>query len=412
MALILASPGDAKDITDIAAGDPIVAPAPHPDRAHLKRGDSGGDVPILQKALNNHGEHLTVDGIFGRQTEKAVKDFQAQSGLESTGEVDSGTWSVLSNPARELEIAQRAAEQAKAQATEFARLLGSVNSELEKANAQRNELQTKLDQATSEAESAQSQLKDKQSYLEGMQSELETAKQDAEQAKAKATEFARLFASVNSELEKANAQRNELQTKLDQATSEVKSAQSPLNDKKSDLEQMQSELETAKQEAEQAKAKFARLFASVNPELEKAKAQQSELETAKQDAEQAKAQAAEFARLLGILNSETNASGDLQKSDSLQQSAKAFKPNEQPPTIYIDTPDTSALATAHIKVGNILMRQGDLAEALKSYRDGLAVAERLAKAEPENPEWQTQDCADFHQGRRRSHGSRQFRRGS
>ena len=108
MALILASPGDAKDITDISAGDPIVAPAPHPDRAHLKRGDSGGDVPILQKALNNHGEHLTVDGIFGRQTEKAVKDFQAQSGLESTGEVDSGTWSALaaqpapvSNPARE-----------------------------------------------------------------------------------------------------------------------------------------------------------------------------------------------------------------------------------------------------------------------------------------------------------------------
>ena len=57
--------------------------------------------PILQKALNDHGERLTVDGIFGRQTEKAVKDFQAQSGLESTGEVDSGTWSALSNPAPE-----------------------------------------------------------------------------------------------------------------------------------------------------------------------------------------------------------------------------------------------------------------------------------------------------------------------
>ena len=135
MALILASPGDAKDITDISAGDPIVAPAQHPDRAHLKRGDSGGDVPILQKALNNHGEHLTVDGIFGRQTEKAVKDFQAQSGLESTGEVDSGTRSALaaqpapvSNPARELEIAQRATDQAKAQARGPARRVVSLSS--------------------------------------------------------------------------------------------------------------------------------------------------------------------------------------------------------------------------------------------------------------------------------------------
>ena len=28
-----------------------------------------------------------VDGIFGLRTERAVKDFQAQSGLETTGEV-------------------------------------------------------------------------------------------------------------------------------------------------------------------------------------------------------------------------------------------------------------------------------------------------------------------------------------
>ena len=135
-----------------------------------------------------------------------------------------------------------------------------------------------------------------------MQSELETAKQNAEQAKAKAARLASSLASVNSELEKAKAQRNELQTKLDQARSEAESVQSPLKDKQSDLERIQSKLETAKQEAEQAKANFATLFASVNSELEKAKAQQSELETARQDAEQAKAQAAKFARLLAILN--------------------------------------------------------------------------------------------------------------
>ena len=404
LALVLASPGEAKDIIDISAGNPSVAPAPQPDLAHLKRGDSSGDVSILQKALNDHGEHLTVDGIFGRQTEKAVKAFQAQSGLESTGEVDSGTWSALSNPARELETAKQDAGQAKAQAAEYARLLAGVNSELEKAKAQRDELQAKLDQATSEAETAQSQLKDKQSYLEGMQSELETAKQDAEQAKAQAAEHASMLASVNSELEKAKAQRDELQAKLDQATSKSESAQSPLKDKQPDLEQMQSELETAKQEAEQAKAKFAKLFASVNSELDNAKAQQSELETAKQDAEQAKAQAAEYASLLANLD----ASGDPQTSDSPKQPAQTFKPNEQPPTIYVGTPDTPAIATAHIKVGNILLARGDLAEALKSYRDGLAVAERLAAAEPENACVATQDHANFHQGRGRPYGARQF----
>ena len=195
LALILASPADAKDIIDASTPSLFVAPVPHPDRPHLKRGDSGGDVPILQKALNSHGERLTVDGIFGLRTERAVKDFQAQSGLETTGEVDFGTWSALatkpargSNPAGELETAQKAADQAKAQAQELAKQVASLNSELGIANAQRNELQIKLDLATSEAKSSQSQLEDKQSHLEGMQSELKTAKQDAEQAKAKAME--------------------------------------------------------------------------------------------------------------------------------------------------------------------------------------------------------------------------------
>src|SRR5262245_16146394 len=93
LTLSLASPGDAKDNTDISADNRFAASAPQPIRAHLRRGDSDGDVPLLQKALNNHWEHLTVDGIFGRQTEKAVRDFQVQSGLESTGKVDSRTWS-------------------------------------------------------------------------------------------------------------------------------------------------------------------------------------------------------------------------------------------------------------------------------------------------------------------------------
>ena len=40
------------------------------------------------------------------------------------------------------------------------------------------------------------------------------------------------------------------------------------------------------------------------------------------------------------------------------------------------------------KVGDVLVAQGDLPGALKSYRDSLAIAERLAKADPGNAGWQ------------------------
>src|SRR5581483_2908606 len=42
------------------------------------------------------------------------------------------------------------------------------------------------------------------------------------------------------------------------------------------------------------------------------------------------------------------------------------------------------LLTADNEVGDVLMAQGNLAEALKSYRDGYAIAERLAAADPGN----------------------------
>jgi len=46
------------------------------------------------------------------------------------------------------------------------------------------------------------------------------------------------------------------------------------------------------------------------------------------------------------------------------------------------------LAVSYTKVGDVLMTQGNLAEALKSYRDGLVVADRVAKANPGNADWQ------------------------
>ena len=206
LALVLASPGEAKDIIEISAGNSPVDPSPRPDFAHLKRGDLSGDVPSPEgpkrpwRALDGR-RHLWTANREGSEGLPSAE----RPGVHRRG--DSGTWSALSSPAPGLEAAKQDARQAKAQAAEYARSLAGVNSELQKAKAQRDELEAKLDHATSEAETAQSQLKDKQSYVEGMQSGLETAKQDAEQAKAQAAEHASMLASISSELEKAKAQR-------------------------------------------------------------------------------------------------------------------------------------------------------------------------------------------------------------
>lgn len=53
----------------------------------LKRGDSGDQVKDLQTKLNQNGANLEVDGVFGPQTEAAVKELQQNNGLTVDGKV-------------------------------------------------------------------------------------------------------------------------------------------------------------------------------------------------------------------------------------------------------------------------------------------------------------------------------------
>jgi len=46
------------------------------------------------------------------------------------------------------------------------------------------------------------------------------------------------------------------------------------------------------------------------------------------------------------------------------------------------------LSVSHEKVGDVLVAQGDAAGALKAYRDSLAIRQRLAAADPTNAAWQ------------------------
>ncbi len=62
----------------------------------LKSGSKGAEVKTLQTALNNAGQYgLTVDGVFGKKTETAVKDFQRCHDLSVDGIAGAKTWSKL-----------------------------------------------------------------------------------------------------------------------------------------------------------------------------------------------------------------------------------------------------------------------------------------------------------------------------
>jgi peptidoglycan hydrolase-like protein with peptidoglycan-binding domain len=63
----------------------------------LAFGSNGSDVKVLQTSLNNKGYKLNVDGIFGKQTLNAVKNFQSKNGLKADGIVGARTLAKL-NP--------------------------------------------------------------------------------------------------------------------------------------------------------------------------------------------------------------------------------------------------------------------------------------------------------------------------
>ena len=62
----------------------------------LEHGEHGADVRALQKQLNKLGAHLQVDGVYGPQTEAAIRHFQeGSSGLGVDGIVGPKTWAAL-----------------------------------------------------------------------------------------------------------------------------------------------------------------------------------------------------------------------------------------------------------------------------------------------------------------------------
>lgn len=57
----------------------------------MKKGEKGPHVIVLQGVLQKLDFALASDGVFGAETEEAVKQFQSQMGIETDGIVGNDT---------------------------------------------------------------------------------------------------------------------------------------------------------------------------------------------------------------------------------------------------------------------------------------------------------------------------------
>ncbi|MCT1866914.1 peptidoglycan-binding protein [Dermabacter sp. p3-SID358] len=63
----------------------------------LRRGNRGDAVKNLQNLLNNSGANIKADGVFGRATYNAVRNFQSSAGVGVDGVVGPRTWGKLNS---------------------------------------------------------------------------------------------------------------------------------------------------------------------------------------------------------------------------------------------------------------------------------------------------------------------------
>lgn len=61
----------------------------------IRNGSRGSSVSELQRLLNQNGYNLDVDGIFGSNTEAAVRDYQRKNSLAVDGIAGNNTWGSL-----------------------------------------------------------------------------------------------------------------------------------------------------------------------------------------------------------------------------------------------------------------------------------------------------------------------------
>lgn len=74
-----------------AATAPAHAPVKHHAVARHHAGLSHAQVKRIQTALDKAGAKVRVDGVWGKQTEAALREFQRHHHLRATGRLDRAT---------------------------------------------------------------------------------------------------------------------------------------------------------------------------------------------------------------------------------------------------------------------------------------------------------------------------------
>ncbi|MCB0874662.1 MAG: peptidoglycan-binding protein [Solirubrobacterales bacterium] len=73
----------------------VPGPRPRREYAALARGARGDRVLWAQEHLRGAGLDAPVNGRFNRRTQRAVKALQRRAGVEASGDIDGGTWTLL-----------------------------------------------------------------------------------------------------------------------------------------------------------------------------------------------------------------------------------------------------------------------------------------------------------------------------
>ncbi len=81
----------------------------------VRDGNQGTNVRTVQHLVTHHGHTTAVDGIFGPNTEREVRNFQQAEGLAVDGIVGPNTWAELVVPVAEGSTATHAVEAAQEQ---------------------------------------------------------------------------------------------------------------------------------------------------------------------------------------------------------------------------------------------------------------------------------------------------------
>ena len=63
--------------------------------SEIRNGDKGNQVKLAQACLSRLGYSVSIDGIFGNELEKKIREFQKANGLEANGVVNEKTWMKL-----------------------------------------------------------------------------------------------------------------------------------------------------------------------------------------------------------------------------------------------------------------------------------------------------------------------------